>query len=59
MAPNSDFLLIGAGTLAPKGFMKAASFGKAPLFAGADYERRASTRLWNLESAGPFQEQGV
>ena len=32
MAPKSDFLLIGVGTIAPKGSMNTANFGKTSLF---------------------------
>ena len=32
MTPKNDFLLIGAGTIIPKGFMNTANFGKTSLF---------------------------
>ena len=32
MTPKNDFLLIGAGTITPKGFMNTANLGKTSLF---------------------------
>ena len=40
MTPKSDFLLIGAGTITPKGFMNTANFGKTSLFVKQDYEQQ-------------------
>ena len=48
MTPKSDFLLIGAGTITPKGYMKTANFGKTLLFVEQVYEQQTSTRLWSV-----------
>ena len=48
MTPKSDFLLIGAGTITPKGYMKTANFGKTVLFVEQDFEQQTSTRLWTV-----------
>ena len=48
MTPKSDFLLIGAGTITPKGSMNTANFGKNSLFVEQDYEQQISTRLWSV-----------
>ena len=48
MTLKSDFLLIGVGTVTPKGSMNTANFGKSSLFVEQDYERQTSTRLWSV-----------
>ena len=48
MTPKSDFLLIGVGTIAPKGSMNTTNFGKTSLFVEQDYEQQTSTRLWSV-----------
>ena len=48
MTPKSDFLLIGDGTITPKGSINTANFGKTSLFIGQGYEQQTSTRLWSL-----------
>ena len=48
MIPRSDFLLIGAGAITPKGSMNIANFGKTSLFVEQDYEQQTSTRLWSV-----------
>ena len=48
MTPKSDFLLIGAATIKPKGSMNTANFGKTLLFVEQDYEQQTSTRLWSV-----------
>ena len=48
MTPKSGFLLIGAGTITPKGSMNTADFGKTSLFLQKGYEQQASTRLWSV-----------
>ena len=42
---KSDFLLIGAGTITPKGSINTANFGKTSLFVEQDYKQQTSTRL--------------
>ena len=48
MTPKSDFLLIGAGTIIPKGCMSTTNFGKTSLFVEQDYEQQINTRLWSV-----------
>ena len=48
MTPKSGFLLIGAGTITPKGSMNTANFGKTLLFVEENYEQQTSTRLWSI-----------
>ena len=48
MVPKSDFLLIGAGTITPKGSMNTANFGKTSLFVEQDFEQQTSTHLWSV-----------
>ena len=48
MTPESDFLLIGAGTMTPKGSMNTENFGKTLLFVEENYEQQTTTRLWNV-----------
>ena len=48
MAPKSDFLLIGAETVTPKGSMNTAHFGKSSLFVEQDYEQQIVARLWSV-----------
>ena len=48
MTPKSDFLLIGAGAITPKGSMNTSNFAKTSLFIEQDYEQQISTRLWNV-----------
>ena len=49
MTPKSDFLLIRAGTIAPKGSMNIVNFGKTSLLVEQDYEQQASTRLLTVK----------
>ena len=48
MTPKSHFLLIGIGTIAPKGSMNTVNFGKTSLLVEKDYEQQTSTRLWSV-----------
>ena len=48
MTPKIHFLLIGAGTITPKGSMNTANFAKTSLFVEQDYEQQTSTRLWSV-----------
>ena len=46
MTPKSDFLLIGAETTTPKGFINIANFEKTSLFLEQGYAQQTSTSLW-------------
>ena len=48
MTPKSDFLLIRAGTITPKGSMNKTNLGKTSLFIEQDYEQQTSTSLWSV-----------
>ena len=48
MTPKIDFLLIGVGTIIPKGFMNTANFGKTSLFIEQNCEWETSTCLWSV-----------
>ena len=48
MTPKSDFLLIGAGTITPKGSMNTTNFGETSLFVEQDYEQQTNTRLCSV-----------
>ena len=48
MTPKSYFLLIGAGTITPKGSMNTVNFEKTLLFVEQNYEQQTSTRLWSV-----------
>ena len=48
MTPKSDFLLIGAGTITPKGFMNTENFGKTSFFVEHNYEQQTSTRFMSV-----------
>ena len=48
MTPKSDFLLIGAGTITPKGSMNTTNFGETSLSVEQDYEQQTSTRLCSV-----------
>ena len=40
MTPKSDFLLVGGGTITPKGSMNTTNFGKTSLFVKYDYKQQ-------------------
>ena len=48
MTPKSDFLLIGAGTITPKGSMNTTNFGETSLSVEQDYEQQTNTRLCSV-----------
>ena len=45
MTPKSYFLLIGTGTITPKGSTSTVNFGKNSQFVDEDYEQQTSTHL--------------
>ena len=57
MTPKSDFLLIRAGTIAPKGSMNIVNFGKTSLLVEQDYEQQASTRLLTVKVNKRFKKR--
>ena len=45
MTPKSDFALIEARTITPKGSIKTENFGKTLLFVEQDYEQQTSKQV--------------